>query len=172
MGTRWWKLLLAVCVVALLVWGCDRIQMIHWVGGTDLEVEFTVTDVTSGGPVPGARVEVQKSEGGFNEEQDKQEFVLVADAAGAAGRECRNSMCFGTKSGLRFTNAFVVHLPPWRFRVVAEGYEPSEWMNLDVPEYVLQVRRAGPGKAKLIVPLSLQKRQAESGAAPDRRGTK
>jgi hypothetical protein len=57
-----------------------------------------------------------------------------------------------------FTDTFVVHLPYWRFRVVADGYEPGEWTELDVPQYIRQARRAGPRKAKLVVPVSLHKR--------------
>jgi hypothetical protein len=167
MARRWWKrLLVAAVVLPLLVWGCDRFQTIYWVGSTDLEVEFAVTDAATGGPLPGSRVEVQ-SEGGFYAEDFKQEFALTADAGGSARKECPRSMCFGTQSGLRFTDTFVVHLPFWRYRGVAEGYESSEWADLDVLELRRQVRRAGPGKAKLVVPVSLHKRHAEPGAAPN-----
>jgi hypothetical protein len=168
MVRRWWKpVLIGVIAAPLLAWGCDRVYMIHWVGTTDLEVVLTVTDAATGAPVPRARVEVQ-SEGGFYEERDKQEFVLIAGADGVANKECRRSMCFGTQSGLRFTNTYVVHLPWWRFRVVAEGYESGEWTELDVPEHIRQARQAGPGKAKLVVPVTLQKRHAEQGAAAAR----
>jgi hypothetical protein len=170
MARRWWKwLLLAVFALPLLVWGYDRLMIIYWVGGTDLEVEFAVAATSSGDPVPGVRVEVQ-SEGGFYEEGDKQEFTLVAEADGVARKQCRNSMCFGTRSGLGFTDTYVVHLPWWRFRVTAAGYEPSDWVYLDVPEYVRQVQRAGPRRAKLVVPVSLRKSGPQPGAAPDRGG--
>jgi hypothetical protein len=76
----------------------------------------------------------------------------------------------GTQSGLWFTNTFVVHLPWWRFRVVAEGYEPGEWTVLDVPEHIRQARRAGPRRAKLVVPIALHKRLAEPKAPPERGG--
>jgi len=158
MARRWRTLLLiAAIVVPLLLWGYDRVQTIYWVGSTDLEVEFAITDAATGSPIPGSRIEVQ-SEGGFYEEQDKQEFVLVAGAHGVARKECRGSMCFGTQSGLRFTNTFVVHLPWWRYRVVSEGYEPTEWTDVDVLELRRQVRRTSPGKAGLVVPVSLPKR--------------
>jgi hypothetical protein len=155
-----------VIALPLLTWACDSLGTIYWVGRTDLEVEFGVTDAATGNLIPGARIEVQ-SEGGLYEERGKQEFVLVAGPDGLARKECRGSMCFGTQSGLRFTNTFVVHLPWWRFRVVADGYEPGEWKYLDVPEYVRQTRRNGPGKAKLVVPMSLQKRLAEPPANAD-----
>jgi hypothetical protein len=157
MVRRWskWGFLAAVAV-PLLVWSCDQVQTIYWVGSIDLDVEFQVTDRATGNPIPGATVEVQ-SEGGFYEERDKHAFVLVADASGVARKECRNSMCFGTQSGLRFTDTFAVHLPWWRFRVVAPGFTPSTWANLDEPRYIQQARRVGPKKARLIVPLSLQK---------------
>ncbi|HLJ93851.1 MAG TPA: hypothetical protein VKU02_11750, partial [Gemmataceae bacterium] len=72
---RRWRIrpLVAAIALPLLVWGFDRITMIYWVGSTDLEVVFAVTDA-NGHPIPGVRIEVQ-SEGGFYEEQDKQEFV-------------------------------------------------------------------------------------------------
>lgn len=155
---RWKLLLITLIVVPLLVWGCDSVQKIYWVGSTDLEVEFAITDWATGTPVPGGQVEVQ-SEGGFYEERDKQEFVLVAGADGLACKECRRIMCFGTRSGLGFTDTFVVHLPWWRFRAVADGYEPGEWIDLDVQEYIRQARRAGPGKAKLVVPVTMHKRR-------------
>src|SRR5436190_1799331 len=58
----------------------------------------------------GARVEVQ-SEGGFYDERERREFVLIADDDGVARKDCRNSMCFGTQSRLRLTDTYVVHLP-------------------------------------------------------------
>lgn len=158
-GRRWKWLLLIACAVPLLVWCCDRFQTIQWVGHTNLEIDFAVTDATTGSPIRGARVEVQ-SEGGFYEENFKQDFVLTTDVGGNARRECRQSMCFGTESGLRFTDTFAVHLPYWRYRVVADGYEPIEWADLDVLELRRQVRRDGPGKAKLVVPVSLHRRAA------------
>jgi hypothetical protein len=162
MARRWWKwLLLVVFTVAVLVLGYDWLLTIYWVGRTDLEVEFTIADAVSGRPVSVARVEIQ-SEGGFYEERDKQEFTLVADASGVTGKQCRNSMCFGTLCGLRFTSTYVVHLPWWQLRVAAAGYERSDWAFLDVSKYVLQVQRVGPGRAKLVVPVSLHK----SGAVP------
>lgn len=153
---RWWKWLFAIALAGLLVWGFDRVMMIYWVGSTDLVVEFAVTQADSDRPIPGARVEVQ-SEGGFYEERDKQQFALLADAGGMARKECRSSMCFGTVSGLGFTNTYRVHLPWWRFRVSAAGYRPSEWEALDVPEYGREVERVGSGKARLVVRARLQR---------------
>jgi len=160
MARRWWKwLLLTPIAVSLLVWGADRLQIIYWVGRTDLEVEFAVADAATGSSVPGARVEVQ-SDGGFYEEQDTQEFLLIADAGGIARKVCRHSMCFGTRSGLKFTDTFAVHLPWWKYRVLAEGFEPSEWADLDVLEFQRQAQQYGPERSKLVVPVLLHKRRA------------
>jgi hypothetical protein len=161
MGCHRWKwLLVIVCGVPLVVWGCDRATIVAWVGTTDLMIEFEVVDAQSGDPVPGARVEVQ-SQGGFYEERDKREFVLLADADGVARKECHKSMCYGTESGLRFTDTFAVHLPWWRYRVIAAGYHASEWADLDLPEFQRAVQRAGPGQHKLVVRVSLSKKHAE-----------
>jgi len=158
MARRWWKrLLIASIALPLLAFGFDRILTIHWVGSTDLEVTFVVADASTGKPIPNARVEIQ-SEGGLYEERDRQEFVLVAAADGIARKECRSSMCFGTQSRLRFTDTFVVHLPSWRYRVVAQGFQSAEWADLDVLEFRRQVKRDAPGKAKLVIPVTLNKR--------------
>ena len=158
MARRWWKrLLLAFGVLFLLAWGYDYFCMIYWVGNTDLEIEFAVTDGINGSSISGARVEVH-SAGGFYEENYKQEFVLVADDDGVARRECRQCMCCGEQSGLRFTDTFAVYVPCWRFRVVADGYEPGEWIDLNIVEYARRARRTGPGTSKLVVPVLLRKR--------------
>jgi hypothetical protein len=170
MARRWWKwLVIGVIVMPLLVWGYDRVQMIMWVGSTDLEVEFAISDAVTGLPIRGARTEIQQDEGGFYEDKDQKKFVLVSNDDGLASKECRNSMCVGTRSGLGFTDTFVVHLPYWRFRVVAENYKPGQWTDLDVPQYIRQVRPAGTRKARLVVLVSLEKGHAEPVAA-DRPG--
>lgn len=164
MARRWWKrLLIAAGAVLPLVVVYDRFLMIRWVGSTDLEVELVVTEAGTGSPIPGARVEVQ-SEGGFYEERERQEFALLADDAGVARKVCRESMCFGSTSGLGFTDTYAVHLPFRRVRVVAPGYEPGEWMDLDVLDDRRAVQRVGPRRAKLVVPVSLSR--VEAGAPP------
>lgn len=157
MVCRWCKRFLIVAGAVLLMAGAyDRFLMMHRVGGTDLEVEFVVVEASSGNRVQGARVEV-KSDGGFYEEKEPQEFVLAVDAGGVARKVCRNTMCFGTGSGLGVTDTFAVHLPFWIFRVTAPGHESSQWIDLDVPAYGRQVRRVCPGQAKVVVPVSLAK---------------
>jgi hypothetical protein len=160
---RWWMwFLLPLGIIALLVWGYDRCEMILWVGATDLEVGFVVTEAGSDRPIPGAVVEVVQSAGGFYDERDTNEFTLRADAGGVARKVCRHSMCHGAQSRLGFTDTFVVYLPWWRFRVCADGYSPSEWVNLDVPEYKRLARRTGPGKAEVVLRVSLQKSPIEA----------
>jgi hypothetical protein len=153
---RWRKGLIALAVILLAAWGFDRLGGIYWVGRTDLEVEFVVTEAGSDRPVPGARIEV-RSEGGFYEEREKQEFVLHADGGGAVSKVYRSSMCFGKRSGLGFTDTFAVHRPWWLVRVSAEGYQRSEWLEVNSSEYARQVRRIGPGKAKVTIPVALRK---------------
>src|SRR5262245_191952 len=89
-----WGRALVLALLPLLVWGCDRASLCAWVGATDLEVEFVVTDAT-GQPVPWARIDVQ-SDGGFYRECDEKAFTLTADSAGTARRVCHHAMCYGT----------------------------------------------------------------------------
>jgi hypothetical protein len=163
----WMKLLLSVCGMLLLLLGIDRIQMIAWVGSTDLEIEFAVANARTSAPVPGARIEIQ-SEGGFYEERDKQEFVLVTDVSGIAQKLCRRSMCFGRQSLLGFTDTFAVHLPFWRYRVGAEGFNPTAWTDLDVIELRRQVQRVGSGKAKLVISVLVDHNAAVRSLPTDR----
>ena len=105
------------------------------------------------------------SEGGLYEEREPRDFRLVAGPDGQASHLCRESMCFGT--GGLFTDSFAVHRPWWRFRVSAPGYEAMELADLDVPEYQRAAKRAGPHRAKLVVPICLRKHQAQPNAPAD-----
>lgn len=147
----------SAALAVLLIRAFDASGKIAWVGSTDLEVGFTVTDLDSQAAVPDARIEVL-SDGGFYEERNKQQFELAAAADGTVRKQCRNSMCFGTRSRLGFTDTFVVHLPWWRYRVRAPGYETSEWEDLDVPENVRRVERIRDGGARLVVPVCLSRK--------------
>jgi hypothetical protein len=153
---RWW--LFGLVAVPLAVWGYDRVQMMCWVGGTDLEIEFVVTDAATGKPVEGATITVH-SEGGFYDEREEKDFTLRTDRHGIARRVCHNSMCFGTQSALRFTDTYVVHLPWWYVWTSAPGYEKSSLLYLDTSEHGQRVQRVGAGAARVGVSISLRKRR-------------
>lgn len=166
---RLWRILLiAVFAALLIVGGYDRILMIQWVGGTDLEVEFLLREAGTENPIPGVRVEIKEfqSEDGFYEERDKRAIVLSSDGRGVARKECRNSMCFGTRSGLGFTDTFAVHLPWWWFRVVAPGFESSEWLDLHEFEFRNRAQRTSSGKAKWSVLVSLHRKPIVTETSP------
>ncbi|CAN5356349.1 hypothetical protein BH11PLA2_BH11PLA2_19910 [soil metagenome] len=152
-----WKfcLVAGLFAVVLVFLTMATVQKVRWVGHTDLEVEFVVTDATTGVPVPKAEIDIH-SEGGFYEERELRDFKLVAGQDGRVSYLCRNSMCFGTSG--HFTDTFAVHLPWWSFRVIADGYEPGDLTELDELEYRQQARRDDPGKAKLLVPVTLRKK--------------
>ena len=148
-----WLVAVLIAVVLVLL-GLPLISTVKWVGHTDLEVEFAVTDAATGEAVPGAAIEIH-SEGGFHEERDPQDIRLAAGPDGRVSHVCRDSMCFGTSGA--FTNTYVVHLPWWQFRVSAPVYEATELTSLDEPGYRRAVKRDGPGRATLVVPVSLRK---------------
>ncbi len=126
----------------------------HWVGGTDLSVEFLVTDAESGQPISEARIEIE-SYGGLYQDRDEKEFTLTADAAGVARKECKENLCSGKQSGLNLNNTFHVALPDWRYRVVAKGYNSGDWIFLSSPEPRRNVQRVGVGKTRLVIPVQL-----------------
>jgi len=154
MARRWWKWLLLVVCVPLLY---DRTEMADWVGSTDLEVAFAVTEADSGKPIPNARVEIHMEFGSYEGRREERDFVLVTNADGVAQKECRNNMCTGMQSGLRFTDTYSVDVPGWHLRVTALGFEPSERVWLYESKWIRQVQRVDPHRNKLMVPVSLTK---------------
>jgi hypothetical protein len=164
-----WKL---VGLALIVVVGCGLFlpvfQSIHWVGSTDLEIEFVVTDAKDGRKLDGTTVSIRAEEGGFCWERDAKAFALRTQADGTAKHLCKACMCFGTKGWNRDT--FAVHLPYWWFQASAPGYLSSEWEYLDdigTMKYARQVRR-GNGLAYLTVRIELVKVQAEPEAPADR----
>lgn len=137
---------------------------ILWVGNTDLTVEFEVTDVESGAPIQGADISIL-SEGGFNADGDRlrqaglrrEELKLTTDDTGVARYLCRDSMCCGEQSTLRFTDTLSVYLPRWRVTVGAVGYTAHEPFILEERPNRRKEQRDGPRRAKLVVPIKLSK---------------
>jgi hypothetical protein len=158
--TRAEWLVAGLIAVVLVLLALPLVQKVSyggsWVGSIDLEVVFAATDAVTGAPIPGAEVEVQ-SDGGFYEERQPRDFRMIAGPDGRAAHLCRNTMCFGTREPL-LTDSFDLHLPHWRFRASAPGYEPTALEELEVPEFHRAVRREGPHRAVLVVPIPLRKR--------------
>ena len=48
-----------------------------------------------------------------------------------AQKQCRNNRCIGTQSGLRFTDTRSVYVPGWHLRVLADGYESTDWIDVN-----------------------------------------
>jgi hypothetical protein len=130
---------------------------ICWVGGTNLEIEFVITDAVTGQRVPNAAIVIH-SEGGFYLERDDKDFTMRTALDGTAKRVCHEAMCFGTNQevcGITIKETFCVHLPRWTFQISAPGYEVSESMDLDGLGYQRAVRGVKTVSAKLVVPVAL-----------------
>jgi hypothetical protein len=141
-------------LIVLLVMCLPLVQTVHWVGHTQLEVEFVVTEAGGGQPVEGATITIRTEEGGFCRWERGKKLVLVTDADGRAKKRC-TCMCFGS-SGWR-TNTFGIHLPDWWVAVAAPGFRSSQETPLGViVGYPFDVRR-GEGCAYLMVALELHK---------------
>ena len=138
-----WKVRLVVLAVALLVVVMCT-SGIRWVGRTDLEIVFVITDADTGAPVPTALAEVQPGDC-FVCDRTTQDFTLKADAAGTAAKVCPDMMSFGTTGGPGCAGTFGTHLPDWRYRVVADGYAATDWTWLRAQDRQRQVRRDGGG---------------------------
>jgi hypothetical protein len=133
-------------------------MLVDWLGSTDLEIEFVITDADSGQPVEAAELLVYEYGGFYREAQAEREFTLTADSEGIIRSVCHDDWCIGKTSGLRFTDTYHVYLPEWRLQVSAPGYEASNrvWLR-ELPEGRRQQQHLGPRRDKLIVRLPMQR---------------
>ena len=135
-------------------------QCQKWVGTTDLEVSFIVTDATTGQPIPNAIVQIRSEAGGFSDDRESRDFMIAADSRGYAKRVCTNCMSFGSRSF--FEDTFGVHLPWWWVSAKAIGYSDSEPEYIDVRENQKEVQR-GKSFATIAIPLRLKKDMRKGG---------
>jgi hypothetical protein len=133
-------------------------QSVKWVGRTDLEMHFLVTDAATGQPIPNAVVQIRAEAGGFCDDQENRRFTITADGNGHAKHVCTNCMCFGSRSC--FENTFAVHLPWWWVNAKAIGYSDSEPEYINVPENSQRVERGKPFPS-IAIPIRLVKSMAE-----------
>jgi hypothetical protein len=146
--------LLAVGFILLLILG----RTVTWVGHTDLEVCFVVTDADTGQPIPEAIVHIRAEPSGFCDDTAESQFTITPDSNGRAKYVCTNCMCFGSKGLLEDT--YAVHLPWWWFHATASQYSATAPAYLDVPENVKRVQRGAPF-ATITVPIRLPRKTAE-----------
>ncbi len=150
-----------IVAVALFARGYDQLRTMTWVGHTDLEIEFVVTDAETGLAIEGATIRQVDPEGGLYHEEGEKSFSLNTDARGMARRTCKHVMCSGGHSGLGFGETYGVDLPLWYYQISAPGYETTGVISLHEIENVRRVQRIGRGQAKLIAPTALRKVMAK-----------
>ena len=142
----------------LAVWVIDQSETALWVGAIELNVNFIITDASSGDPIPKARINIF-NEGGFYDgaDEDREKpFDIRTDADGIGARLLRNNRCTGRQSRLRFTDSRRAYWPVWNLRVFADGYETSEWIHL-WDGYPGEVERESSERDRLSVRISLRK---------------
>lgn len=142
--------ILVVGLVAFFALG----PTINWVGHTDIEVRFVITDAETGQPIPNAMVHICAEAGAFCDDPQQLEFTITADKDGHASQLATNCMCFGSKG--TFKDTFASRLPKWSFHATATGYSAAEPAYLDVAKNARQVQRGDPF-ATLSVPIRMQK---------------
>jgi hypothetical protein len=130
--------ILVVGFVAFIVFG----QTMKWVGHTDLEVRFIVTDAETGRLIRNATIHIRAESGGFCDDSPQREFTIATDENGEAKQFATNCMCFGSKGA--FEDTFASHLPQWSFHATASGYSETDPANLNVSENSRQVQRGDP----------------------------
>ena len=162
------RLLLAPLVVLVIfgvlgvaVWLVDRSGGIDEIGGTNLDVEFLVTDADSGQAIPNAEIHIRCDYGCWYDGADgdlNKLLTLKTDAVGAAHRQCRNNRWTSRRSRLHFTNYYAVWIPGWNFQVLADGFDPSRSVDM-AEEYRGQEKHEGPGQERLTIRVALKKRE-------------
>lgn len=135
----------------------DQTGVVHAVGKTDLEIEFLVTDESSGSPIPSAHLEVQTEDDSLSVMHE----VIVdeqTDIHGVVSRLQTGAGCCWRRSTLGLRDAFSVDVPMWRYRVSADGYEETDWFYLSLEADQKQhLHWVESGKSKLVVPVELRK---------------
>lgn len=135
----------------------DRAVKIRWVGGTELTVEFLVSDAETGEPIEGAEVWVHSELRRYRLE-DKENFRVHTNQPGVASAVLPHNTCIGSQSGLRFTDTRVVYLPEWMIvGIRAEGYQQVEPFALSKRVSSRDIEQVGPQKDRLVVPIVLRK---------------
>lgn len=154
---HWWTALLALAIaLPLLIFGYDYMQTIEWVSHTDLEIEFIATSDSTGKPISQAKIEFT-SDYGLNPGPSEKYPFIITDDHGFAHQVFDDTLCFGTTSGLKFTDTFVVQMPALKYQVSAEGFKSTEPISLEVLETRKQTAWVSPGKSKLVVKFSLKR---------------
>jgi hypothetical protein len=146
------KLILIGIACVILATVMASIQRVYWVGQSDVDVEFIVTDVRDEEPINGAIIEVE-TERGFCDEAEGA-FSLTTDSAGRAKRLVKKCLSFGAESW--YKNTFGIHLPNWHYRASAPGYTTTEMTELDTPDNSSRVKRSD-GMTILTVQVRLHK---------------
>jgi hypothetical protein len=151
---------LGICAIVLAVGIFLPAEGIMWVGDTDLMIEFTVTDASTGLPVNDVVLLIHP-DGGPGQPDEEKDFTLRTGQDGIARRMC-HAMCFGTHMRwCRITtkDTFLVHVPWWEVQASAPGYEPREKLYLGAEEFHHKVERLPGDKARLVVPVELHRLQ-------------
>jgi len=155
---RWFQfslrtLLIVVTLVAGLLVAWRVTKLIHWVGKTDLQVSFVVTDAQTGQPIPQATIHIRVEPGGFCDDRGPREFTITTNDKGHAKHLCTNCMSFGS-NGI-FRDTFGIHLPWWWFHTTAAGYFDSDPAYLDTLDNARPVR-SRQSFAIVTIPIQLQ----------------
>jgi hypothetical protein len=153
-------MLIVLVLLALGGVAYDRMQMMRWVGVTHLTLVFVVTDTETGQPIEDAEVLIHPGDEGSRYLEGKElPLALKTDGQGVARYELADCKCGGEFSNLGFTDTRGVHFPAWLVAANAPGYLAADPICLyDIPGRK-KVEHTGPGKDKLVVPISLSKSQ-------------
>lgn len=149
--------LIVLGVLALAVVLYDRLQVIRWVGSTELIVEIHVIDVETGQPVDGAVLDIYAEDKRLVDGRENPvRFIAAQD--GIVRHVIPSMTTGGTQSGQRFTDTYSVRPLDWMIlSVTASGYQSPEPFSLTDPPYRRKTVPVGPGKDQFVVPIAVRK---------------
>ena len=148
-------------VMGVLALGFLCGQRVDSIGGTNLHIDFLIVDADSSEPIANAQIHIRCASGCWYDgaEMDMEKpFTLQTDAAGMAHRLCRDNWWVTNHSCWNFSNAYLVWIPGWEVRVLADGFKPGPAMDMG-EEYRGQVKHEGELQDRLSVRISLHKRR-------------
>jgi hypothetical protein len=147
---RWQRWLLGSLLLLGLVWLLLELTRFTPQKPVDVDITFTVADAETGRPVDQFDILLRPDE---PRGEGTPPPVRLHSRGGVVCRRCTGCGC-AASLGL-FGPDFEVHLPGWRFEVVAAGFKSSA--VLDLRQYAGRARPEPHGRVAVQVPLVLRR---------------
>jgi hypothetical protein len=162
-ATRWtwiWTIVGSLCLAGLILIALISAfgTGMFWIGSTDLEITFRVTDATTGQPIPEAVIDIVGAEWNCCGDCNPP-LKLVTDDQGMVKKMCTQCTCTGYsgwKPFFRWTETFHTRTPSWQFFASSPKHEKTELIWIDELG-IRHTRQRGATFSTMRVDISLRR---------------